>query len=271
MFFDFCVSDAPVTLEDIRLDTIFYIHGDKNYRTPHKGLVPGKTYFLYTLQGEGCVLYDGKKRTAVADTFLFMQPRETFSYWCEGEEWEFWWFEFTGDCRWKPDKLFQFRGNHLVKALLTNSLQYAKSGQWEIASSLFLSLLRVLSHGADQSGKLADRELLIGAAEAYIRKNIGQVTVQELAEAMGMEQRTLRNLFYRIVSMSPKQFITQIRLDMAGYLLTCSTLSLEEIACQLGFSSQYHLSKAFKAHFAVTPIRYRKYIIGSSAKAEDAD
>ena len=260
MLFDFCICENPVEIENIKLDTIFYIIGDETYMTPHKSITPNKIYFLYTLRGEGVVRYDGKTFAATANTFIFMAPNQTFSYWSKGDYWEFWWFEFTGDCPWETDKSFSFPCNHLSSALMAGSLQYAKSDEWEIASSLFLSLAKLLAHGAAQSKKLASNELVVNAAEEYIRQHIDSVTVEELADTLGVQERTLRNIFYNLQDMSPKHFITKIRMDMAGYMLSSTNISLAEIALSLGFSSRYHLGKSFKEHFGVTPIKYRKLI-----------
>lgn len=260
VFFDFCICENAVPLEDIKMDTIFYINGDETYLTPHKRITEGKTYFLYTVGGEGVVRFDGNTFNATADTFIFMQPQSTFSYWCSGESWEFWWFEFTGSCRWEVGKKFSFPCSHLCSTLMTGSLTYAKYGEWEISTSLFLALAKLLVHGAEQPKKLAVNEMLISAAEEYIRKHIDSVTVQELADALGVQGRTLRNIFYSAADISPKNFITRIRMTTAGYMLTSTEATLEDISQRLGFSSQYHLSKNFKEHFGITPIKYRKLI-----------
>lgn len=260
MFFDFSKCENPIPLEDIKLDTIFYINGDETYVTPRKPVTEGKTYFLYTVKGKGVVNYDGNMFLVNSDTFIFMQPHRDFSYWCKDDKWEFWWFEFNGDCRWEPDKLFSLPCDHLSSTLMTASLRYAKLGEWELASTLFLALARHLIHNSTQPKKLADNERITSAAEEYIVQHIDSVTVQELAEALGVTDRTLRNIYYTVADMSPKRYITQLRMNMAGYMLTSSEASLDEIAQRLGFSSRYHLGKIFKEHFGVTPIKYRRLI-----------
>lgn len=260
MFFDFSVSEHPVLLEGIKLDTIFYINGDETYITPRKPITAGKTYFLYTVKGGGVVNYDGNMIVTSADTFIFMQPQRDFSYWCKDDKWEFWWFEFTGDCRWEPNRLFTLECSHLILTLMSSGLKYAKLGEWELASAFFLALAKLLIHDAGQPKKLADKERLMSAAEEYVVEHIDSITVQGLAESLGLQERTLRNVYYSIVGMSPKHHITQLRMNIAGYMLVNTESSLEDIAQKLGFSSQYHLSKIFKEHFGVTPIKYRRLI-----------
>lgn len=240
------------------MDTIFLINGDESYVTPHKPVTQGKTYLLYTLRGEGAVAYDGRQYAAKPNTFIFMQPTRDFSYRCKEDKWEFWWFEFFGTPPFTPDVFAVFFPNQLVLTLMGKSLQYAKNGDWDIASSLFLSLTKVLVRGANRSERAIYQERMVSAMEDYIGENMHTVTVRELGEVFCMEERTLRNTFLRGTGMSPKQVIMKIRMEHAAYLLISTMLTIDEVARQVGFANQYHFSKAFKDFHEITPTRYRK-------------
>lgn len=71
MLFDFSICDEPAPLYGTALDTVFYINGDETYVTARKPVTDGKTYFLYTLKGDGLISYDGTTFTSAADTFVF--------------------------------------------------------------------------------------------------------------------------------------------------------------------------------------------------------
>lgn len=260
MLFDFAVCRAPVSQEGVLLDTIFYVDGDGTYATPRKPVTEGKTYFVYTLRGEGLISHDGGVFSAAAGTFLFLRPRRDFSYRCRDGKWEFWWFEFTGGCPYPVDKPFPLPVSPFAAALMQKSLEFAKLNAWDVSAALFLSLLKMLWHSASQPEGMGTDERVIARAMEYIRDNLDTVTVQELSEALGVGERTLRNLFTRVAGLPPKGVIMKTRMEYAGQLLLSTTLPLDEIARQLGFSSRYHFSKAFKAHYQVTPIRYRKWI-----------
>lgn len=260
MFFDFCICDAPQKYGELILDTIFYINGDQTYDTPKKAVTSEKTYLLYTLRGEGVVSYNGRTFTAHANHFIYMQPERDFSYRCKNDKWEFWWFEFFGPCPCEPDRQYRLAADPMVKMLVSKSLYYAKCSDWRLATTLLDALNQVFASGAGHSRRDLNNQRIITAAESYIRENLQSVTVRELAEALGIEERTLRNLCNAAVGMSPKQMIMKMRMGYAGYLLASTTYSLEEIALRLGFSSQYHFGKVFKEFYTVSPIRYRKYI-----------
>lgn len=260
MYFDFSICDSPVRYGDITLDTIFYINSDHTYNTPAKNITQDKTYFLYTLRGEGIVSYNDHTFTASENTFVYMQPKSDFSYRCKDDKWEFWWFEFFGPCPFQPDQLSHLSVDPFMITLMNKSLQYAKCKSWELATSLFDSINLMIQREADRPQRSANDERLISQIENYIRNNLSTVNVQELTDEFQIEPRTLRNLFNRAIGTTPKHFIMKIRLEYASNLLISTAFSLEQIAQQLGFSSQYHFSKAFKEFYGITPMYYRKYI-----------
>ena len=260
MYFDFSICENPVPYSGITLNSIFYVDGDATYHIPKKTSSPGKTYFLYTVQGEGVLNFNEKTITATSGTFIYLQPEGEFSYHCKEDSWEFWWFEFTGPCSFPPNQLTPLLSDQLMMLLMARSLQYTKSGDWELSTALFQSLTLLVLRNANRTTRTINNEQVFSSIEMYIRKNLSTVTVSELSEAFNIEERTLRNLFARTVNISPKRFIMKIRLEYAANLLLTTAGSLNQIALQVGFSNRYHLSKAFKDYFGISPIQYRKYI-----------
>ena len=60
------------------------------------------------------------------------------------------------------------------------------------------------------------------------------------------------------MGMAPHQYILQQRLQRASELLTRTDLSIERIAQECGFSSQSHLTAAFKTAYGVTPAKMKQ-------------
>jgi len=259
LYFDFCVNDAPELVTNIVLDTIFNIVGDKTYCTPRKPVTAGKTYFVYTTLGNGVICYDNHTFEVGQGDFIFMHPNEKFSYRCKDDTWHFWWFEFKSEQQFAAaDTVYNLAVSDFVMCLFEQSLVYAKAGRWDISSTLFTSVCNILQHMLLTTAASKHTENL-RIAEQYIRENIQTVTVGELSAHLQMSERTLRNMFYSTVELSPKQLISKIRLDSAQQLLENSLLSIEEIAVQLGFCSQFHLSRSFKERFGIPPLKYRKF------------
>ena len=260
MYFDFSTRKAPSQENELTLDVIYYIDGDNTYSTPKKEITPGKTYFVYTLQGTGSISYDGQTYTVTGNTFMYMQPTKDFSYHCKGNKWTFWWFEFTGDCPFQPNKLTNLPVDKLMVTLMSNALLFAKTGDWDLSTSLFHSVNLLVKRNADRSSRDVMNEQIVYTMERYIRKNLATVTVHELSEEFGVEERTLRNLFTKTIGITPKQCILKIRLEYAGNLLLATEQPLSSISQSAGFANQYHFSKAFKEFYGITPMQYRKFI-----------
>lgn len=260
MFFDFSICESPEEYGGITLDTIYYINGDHTYCTPKKDITPGKTYFLYTLQGAGTVDFNGKNITVSGNHFIFIQPESDFSYRTKTTHWEFWWFEFTGECIYPPNRLGEIITDKFLLSMLSKSLEYTKHNDWKLATALFNAAVLIIKRNANRPSRALVNEQVVSTIENYIRQHFATVTVAELTEEFGIEERTLRNLFNKTLGIAPKHFILKVRLEYASNLLLTTQLPLSSIAQRTGFANQYHFSKAFKEFFDISPEKYRKFI-----------
>lgn len=260
MYFDFAICEKPQTCGGLTLDTIYYINGDQTYCTPSKEITPGKTYLVYTLQGSGVICYDGATYVVPSNSLMYMQPTHSFSYRTKGSKWEFWWFEFLGDCPMEPNRLEHLPADKTSLFLMSKCLEYAKYGDWELPASLFSSLNLLIRRNVHRSSRQMLNEQIMATIDNYIRRNYSTVTVRELSEEFGIEERTLRNLFTRTIGYTPKRYILKIRMEYIGNMLLNTSAPLSIIAQKTGFSSQYHLSKAFKEFYGISPEQYRKFI-----------
>ncbi len=260
MYIDFSICESPVSYENILLDVIYYINGDQNYCTPYKEITPGKTYLLYTLQGAGLVSYDGNTIVVTSNHFVYMQPTRDFSYRTKGNKWEFWWFEFQGECPVPPNTIQQLLADKTILFFMSKCLEYTKYGDWELCTSLFHSLNLLIKRNANRTSRDMMNEQVVTTIESYIRHNYTTVTVRDLSEEFGIEERTLRNLFTKTIGYTPKRYILKIKMEYIANMLLYSSDSLSVIAQKTGFSSQFHLSKTFKEFYGISPEQYRKYI-----------
>jgi AraC-like DNA-binding protein len=81
--------------------------------------------------------------------------------------------------------------------------------------------------------------------------------VEDLAERSGIETRSMQRLFAEQVGLSPKQVIRRYRLLEAAEAAAHGTpVVWADVARNLGFSDQAHLTRDFTAAFGVSPARY---------------
>lgn len=85
-----------------------------------------------------------------------------------------------------------------------------------------------------------------------------RMTVGEMAATVGLSESWFANVFKQTTGKTPLQWQLGKRIGLAQKLLTESDLPVAEIAAQLGFSDQAHLTKAFRQVAGETPAAWRR-------------
>lgn len=96
-------------------------------------------------------------------------------------------------------------------------------------------------------------------AEKWVRDNLARdFTVQELAEAIALAPRTFARRVAATCGVSPIQFVRQIRLETAQFLLETTRLSLEQIAQQVGYAESSTLRRLIRRATQHSPRYFRR-------------
>ncbi len=82
--------------------------------------------------------------------------------------------------------------------------------------------------------------------------------VQKLAKLANMSRANFLRVFQQKVGTSPSKLLTQIRLQQATLLLKQTQGNVLNIALSVGYQSEAHFSKVFKAEYGVPPSVWRK-------------
>lgn len=106
-----------------------------------------------------------------------------------------------------------------------------------------------------------DRDFLV-LAQQIIEKNFNNpdFDTSVWSKELGIGRTRLFSQIKAITGMTPNDYILHMKLNKSLILLSNHTLTIGEIAYQLGFSSPAYFSKCFKKQFGVTPAEYRKKI-----------
>ncbi len=83
-------------------------------------------------------------------------------------------------------------------------------------------------------------------------------TVAEYAELLNKSPKTISNVFSKIHSKSPLQYIKERRLLEARRLLTYSDKQIQEVAYEIGFEDIQAFSRFFKKQQGVSPSEFKK-------------
>lgn len=82
------------------------------------------------------------------------------------------------------------------------------------------------------------------------------MTVEELAALCNISASYFRRIFTESYGVSPKRFLTDIRINKAKQLLAEGVLKINTVAESCGFSNQYHFCRLFKERTGMTPTEY---------------
>ncbi|WP_224957279.1 GlxA family transcriptional regulator [Geomonas subterranea] len=93
---------------------------------------------------------------------------------------------------------------------------------------------------------------------AWLRENpCHKVTVEDLAQRAAMSPRNFARVFLRETGKTPARYLDQLRLERSVALLEETTLPLERVARDSGFTSAEQMRRAFIREVGVTPLAYR--------------
>jgi AraC-like DNA-binding protein len=84
------------------------------------------------------------------------------------------------------------------------------------------------------------------------------LSVADMAETVGLSESWFANVFKQTTGKTPLQWQLGKRIDLAQALLVENELTIADIAAQLGFSDQAHLTKAFRQVVGGTPAAWRR-------------
>jgi AraC-like DNA-binding protein len=184
-------------------------------------------------------------------------------YHCHGKRWDFWWFEFdtlgpsdvpVGNVLEVPVEKDEVRRFGNVQRGLR--VQDAAQRRWACAEFQAL-LYRWLAHGTVPS-RHPEAYAAIQRVIAEMQDHLdGSLSVPQMATMADMSESNFRRRFHQVTGMSPKRFHGRLRLTWADHMLRSARMTVSEVAYQLGFSSPFHFSRAFRDFYGHPPSQHR--------------
>lgn len=161
----------------------------------------------------------------------------------------------------------QARGTGLAAAvdLLAAELDRTDPGAPAVMASLvdllFVYLLRTwfAEHHNEIGWGRALFDPVVGAALSLIHADPGRAwTLELLAQATHTPRATLTRRFADLTGQSPMAYVTAWRMAIAARMLRDGNATLQRIAREVGYDSEFAFARAFKRNVGQAPGRYRK-------------
>jgi len=125
----------------------------------------------------------------------------------------------------------------------------------------FLVMFLVRPGGQAQFSHMLSRQAVtsqpLRELQVWMLENLREeLTVEKLADRLGMSARNLTRVCLRETNMNPGQFVDRMRVEAAQQLIDSSAMGLKEIADRCGFSSADAMRRTFLRVLGVTAGEY---------------
>ncbi|MFC9089751.1 AraC family transcriptional regulator [Nocardiopsis dassonvillei] len=164
---------------------------------------------------------------------------------------------------------FTESGIHAPEAarVLATAHVAAENGDRLTASSLARQGLGMLlrSHGRERAAGPAGhaaRPEVERARRILAGRLVDPPTLEELAAGLGIGPFSLSRAFRAVHGLPPHAYLNQLRVDRARALLA-SGRRAGEVAVEVGFADQPHLTRHFKRHLGVPPVAYQRALLST--------
>ncbi|MBR3968162.1 MAG: AraC family ligand binding domain-containing protein [Clostridia bacterium] len=211
-----------------------------------------RTHWLlhYVVSGKGIFRIEDREYTVTAGNIFVIPPFvETYYEADSNDPWQYIWIGFTKDDKIKID--FEdvmnipyahriFEDMKKCSAMNTGRTEFLCSKIWQLISFVY--------DKKNETVNYVDKALNIIGSE-YMT----DISVQNIADRIGLERTYFSNLFKNKVAMSPKQYLLKTRMEQANIFLKDYGYNVSLTAASVGYSDIYTFSKAFKKYFGVSP------------------
>lgn len=152
---------------------------------------------------------------------------------------------------------------HIAMLLLAELRSEGIMGQLYVESLSQALVIHLLRHYAEVSPIITteNRSLThtqLQQAIDYIHTHLDRdLSLAELSSVINISPTYFASLFKQGIGTSPHQYVIQQRVERAKVMLKKTDLAIADIALQVGFSSQSHLTQQFKRLTGMTPKQVR--------------
>ncbi len=152
-----------------------------------------------------------------------------------------------------------FTWNPQTQLSLLSEIPNPQSHLYDKASELLcLSIFYRLASELITDAKAEKPDYVI-QIQNYLDNNYEKnIKISHISNDLHISQGYLRNLFYERNGMSPQEYLINLRMKRAEFLLMSEKCTITEVALAVGYKDILQFSRIFKKHHNVSPTEYRK-------------
>ena len=243
--------------------TVYYCGYEKCEGGHFWGPAVRNQYLLhYVISGKGTYTVGEETYTLHANECFLIRPGERTYYIADREDpWEYMWVAFDGfdvlEILRRTGLVSQYttkleNGDEFIRYMHEMIDEFNKGSLFKVMSGFYgaMSVLEESAHG----GAYTREHEYVNKAIGYIKSNYGYpIQISDLARHIGIDRTYLYRIFSASESMSPKQYLMQVRINAAKKMLLAGTYTVSETALSCGFSDSASFCGRFKRCTGMTP------------------
>lgn len=151
----------------------------------------------------------------------------------------------------------------LIREMVIHSLRWPfdRAASDAVSDAFFRTLGHLVAEALDHEAPLSlptSEHPIVAAAMAYTKENLQSATVDDVARAVSVSERTLRRHFSEELGLSWRTYLFNARMLRAMALLAAPSQSVQDTASAVGFDSLSAFTRAFTQFCGDTPTAYRR-------------
>lgn len=231
---------------------------------------------LYIASGKAHFYLNGKDETIDAGSMVLYRPKEEQHYVYYGKDkTEVFWVHFTGSNVKTILRKYGFQDRqHVFPA--GNLPEYRQIYQqmiyelqkcqpfFEESLTLLLNRLLILAsrqfriRGSVKEMNAYTRAAMESAVQYFDSHYSEAINIEAFAASKAMSTSWFIRSFREYCHVTPKQYLTKLRITNAEIMLRDTGISISEIASIVGFENALYFSRIFHKQTGMSPSRYRK-------------
>lgn len=150
--------------------------------------------------------------------------------------------------------------SYIVKPFRTDYLRIRIKKLLETRQKMREKFTRMLNLEAQEVDVVNADDAFLQNSISYIRDNISESTlsVEDMAKHLSISRTNLHRRIKTLTGQSPVELIKTIRMKQAAYLLEKGSLTISEVAYEVGYNSLSYFSSSFNSYWGVSPSAYTK-------------
>lgn len=246
-----------------------HFHASTGYEIRRGGGVVPLLFFIKS--GRLSLQYENHSYIAKKGQIVLINCNRPHSYHCQSDC-EFLFFHLAGNNTHEiTDQLINVNGSILFdladaeplfdKAQFFLDLLYEDFPVSEAHFSAFLyeALCHLQVRGMENLMQKDSTKSSMSKVLSYIRENVKEsVDLESLSKIASMSKYHFLRCFKKEFSVTPFQYITELKISLAKTMLTATEMNITDIAFDLGYSNESSFIRAFTRVTGISPLRFKK-------------